>query len=105
MFGSGTATNIELLRIEWPSGVVQEFRSILPRQFLAFQEPTRFAVTGQIHGVFSTQLAGTSARTLLQYSTNLREWLPLTNSSLADGTFAEPLRYPALFLRAVTPQP
>jgi hypothetical protein len=38
-FGLGDATNIERLRIEWPSGVVQEFANVGTNQFLSVVEP------------------------------------------------------------------
>jgi hypothetical protein len=38
-FGLGTATNIETLRLEWPSGLVQEFAGTTPRQVLTVIEP------------------------------------------------------------------
>jgi len=37
-FGLGDATNAETLRIEWPSGTVQEFRDVAANQMLAIQE-------------------------------------------------------------------
>jgi enediyne biosynthesis protein E4 len=38
-FGLADATNVDLVRIEWPSGVVQELRNLAPRQFLTVIEP------------------------------------------------------------------
>ena len=38
-FGLGSATNIEVIRIEWPSGVVQEFSGVPPKQLLTATEP------------------------------------------------------------------
>jgi hypothetical protein len=38
-FGLGDATNIDLVRIEWPSGIVQEFHDVSQRQFLTVVEP------------------------------------------------------------------
>src|ERR1043166_4806293 len=48
IFGLGDATNIDLLRIEWPSGKVQQFTNVAPRQLLTVQEQTTlyFAVNG-----------------------------------------------------------
>ena len=37
-FGLGDAAIIETLRIEWPSGIVQEFRNVATKQALAIQE-------------------------------------------------------------------
>ena len=38
-FGLGEATNADLVRIEWPSGIVQELRDVRTRQFLTVVEP------------------------------------------------------------------
>jgi ASPIC and UnbV len=38
-FGLGDATNAEVVRIEWPSGAVQEFHNVAPRQILTITEP------------------------------------------------------------------
>jgi enediyne biosynthesis protein E4 len=42
-FGLGDATNVDTLRIEWPSvpGTVQELTNIVPRQILTITEPPR----------------------------------------------------------------
>lgn len=44
-FGLGDATNVETLRIEWPSGTVQEITNVAPRQILTITEPPRLTVT------------------------------------------------------------
>jgi len=38
-FGLGDATQVDLVRIEWPSGIVQVLHDIAPRQFLTLIEP------------------------------------------------------------------
>jgi len=40
-FGLGDATEIEVLRIEWPSGIVQELTNLPANQFLTVTEPPR----------------------------------------------------------------
>jgi hypothetical protein len=40
-FGLRDATNVDTLRIEWPSGTVQEFYDITPKQHLTYTEPAR----------------------------------------------------------------
>jgi len=40
-FGLGDATNVDTLRIEWPSGTVQVLNNITPRQILTITEPSR----------------------------------------------------------------
>ncbi|HXJ74018.1 MAG TPA: FG-GAP-like repeat-containing protein, partial [Candidatus Dormibacteraeota bacterium] len=38
-FGLGAATQVEAVRVEWPSGVVQELHAIVPGQLLTVSEP------------------------------------------------------------------
>ena len=38
-FGLGEATNVNVVRVEWPGGVVEELRDVAPRQFLTVIEP------------------------------------------------------------------
>ena len=38
-FGLGDATNVEIARVEWPSGIVQEWHDIPAKQFLTITEP------------------------------------------------------------------
>lgn len=40
-FGLGNATNADTLRIEWPSGIVQEFQNVAAKQILTVTEPPR----------------------------------------------------------------
>jgi hypothetical protein len=39
-FGLGDATNVDCVRIEWPSGIVQELFNLAPKQFLTVIEPS-----------------------------------------------------------------
>jgi uncharacterized repeat protein (TIGR03803 family) len=43
-FGLGDATNVDSVRIEWPSGIVQEFQNVTPKQILTITEPPRLMV-------------------------------------------------------------
>src|SRR5262249_14035468 len=40
-FGLGNATNVDTLRIEWPSGTVQELRNVPTKRFLTVTESPR----------------------------------------------------------------
>jgi hypothetical protein len=44
-FGLGDATNVDIVRIEWPSGLVQEFQNVAPKQILTYTEPPRLLAT------------------------------------------------------------
>jgi hypothetical protein len=37
-FGLADATTIDTVRVEWPSGIVQELHDVAPRQFLTMTE-------------------------------------------------------------------
>src|SRR5262249_20767247 len=56
-FGLGDATNVDTLRIEWPSGAVQEFRNLAPKRFLTITEPSRLVATNA-NGSFQLTLQG-----------------------------------------------
>lgn len=45
-FGLGDATSVDLVRIEWPSGTVQELNDVAPRQLLTVTEPCRLETAG-----------------------------------------------------------
>jgi len=38
-FGLGDATNVEVLRVEWTSGIVQEFQNVPVKQYVTVTEP------------------------------------------------------------------
>jgi hypothetical protein len=43
-FGLADATSIDTIRVEWPSGIVQELHDIAPRQFLTITETLPIAI-------------------------------------------------------------
>jgi hypothetical protein len=47
-FGLGDATNVDLVRIEWPSGVLQTLTNVAPRQFLTITEPPHAAICSTV---------------------------------------------------------
>jgi hypothetical protein len=94
-FGLGDATNITTLRIEWPSGIVQELQNVLANQFLTVVEHQDYAgAAPQIGGVtnstgglklgISEPEAG--ARYILEASTNLVTWTKLMARTSAGVT-------------------
>jgi hypothetical protein len=44
-FGLGNATNADTVRIEWPSGTVQEFHNVAAKQILTITEPPHLLAT------------------------------------------------------------
>ena len=75
-FGLGDATNIDLVRIEWSSGTVQELRNVAVKQFLTVTEPPR--LQGRMSdGQFQTTLtAWNGQRFAVERSSNLMDWSP-----------------------------
>jgi ASPIC and UnbV/FG-GAP-like repeat len=76
-FGLGDATNVDTVRIEWPSGTVQELHNIAPKQILTITEPPKLlASTTNGMPQFSLK-AWPGMQFDIQTSTNLADWLPL----------------------------
>jgi enediyne biosynthesis protein E4 len=88
-FGLGNATNIEVMRIEWPSGIVQEFHDVAPKQFLTLTEPARLQSL-RAGGLRIQSWKGMAFE--VQASTNLDQWSPLTTVTNLTGTleFTDP---------------
>ncbi|HXJ56643.1 MAG TPA: CRTAC1 family protein [Verrucomicrobiae bacterium] len=97
-FGLGDATNAELVRIEWPSGTVQELENVASNQFLAVTEPggePRLAATRENGPVQLTLTGKQGSRYAIETSTALPNWtrvgltVTVTNQSGA-ATFPAP---------------
>ena len=85
-FGLGDATNIDTVRIEWPSGTVQELHNLGSNQFLTVTEPARLK-GGLSGGQFQLVLnGGVGFRYELQSSPNLMDWTSLANVMTTNMT-------------------
>ena len=87
-FGLGDATNIDTVRIEWPSGTVQELHDVAVKQLLTVTEPLRLVTPMFIDGAFQCTLEGTKGRSYgIQVSSNLVNWSSWMNLAItnADG--------------------
>jgi len=87
-FGLGDATRIETLRIEWPSGTVQELQNVTAKQFLTITEPSRLVAT-LANGAPSFALqGGRGLQYDVQASTDLKSWSLLSTITITnlDGT-------------------
>ena len=92
-FGLGDATIIDTVRIEWPSGIVQELRNVTAKQFLTVTEPPRVSEPLRLSGL--TRMADGSAQLNLtgatgqparvDFSTDLVNWTPLITVSNRTG--------------------
>src|SRR6185295_768473 len=96
--GLGNATNADLVRIEWPSGTVQELQNVHSKQFLTVTEPggePRLAATLAIGQVQLTLTGKQGSRYAIETSTALPHWtsadltVTVTNPS-GVVTFAAP---------------
>ena len=106
-FGLGDATNVDTVRIEWPSGTVQELHNVAPKQILPLTEPPRLTAT-RVGGQSQFTLKGGRNMTYdIQDSTNLDDWLPGSSVTITNlnGTVPIPISMPQAgpqkFYRAV----
>ena len=89
LFGLGGAPVVEIVRVEWPSGIVQELHNIPARQTLTIVERTDFSIANLGGGAFELRLKGPrQQRYRLESSSDLTNWsfvdsLTITN---ADGS-------------------
>jgi hypothetical protein len=89
-FGLGDATSVETLRIEWPSGQVQELPNVSARQQLTVIEPTRLSLVqpGEIN-ISSWK----GIPQMLEASEDLQHWVQInagTESTGASSPFSDP---------------
>ena len=106
-FGLGDATVAEKVRIEWPSGQVQELTNVAAKQFLTVTEPggpptLKAAV---VASAFRLTITGDANATYeLQWTPDLAGWQSLTNVTLtAEGvaTYDASFDRPQRFFRAI----
>ena len=78
-----TVTESRLVRIEWPSGIVQELRDVPAKQTLTVTEPARLQMTGS--GTFRIQ--SWKGQTFeVQMSADLGQWSLVTTVTNLTGT-------------------
>jgi hypothetical protein len=75
-FGLGDATQADMVRIEWPSGVVQELTGVAADRFLTVTEPTpiRLAITRSGEALHLELRGAASTPYELQRSADLKTW-------------------------------
>jgi hypothetical protein len=87
--GFGSATNIDLLRIEWPSGIIQELQNVPVDQTLVIVEKTTLDIARRGETEFEVKVTGPrQQRYSLEASTDLRDWTHITSLTITntDGT-------------------
>jgi hypothetical protein len=115
-FGLGDATNVDTLRIEWPSGLVQTLTNVPGRQILTVAEhqlgatnaPSFTSVSLAPNGAVNLSASGDAGLLyLFQGSTNLVNWAYLGVRSNATGavqfTDLRATNYPSRFYRVSIP--
>lgn len=90
-FGLGDATNVLTVRIEWPSGTVQEFHNTAVRQFLTVTEPSRLVASPPNSAMEFTLEGGRNMIYDIQVSTNLTAWALLRTVTIASADGAIPI--------------
>jgi hypothetical protein len=93
-FGLGDATNVDTLRIEWPSGIVQTLTNVAPKQILTVVEhqapgpqPILGAVSRETNGAVSLSASADAGWVcVFEASPNLVNWTKVGVRSNATGT-------------------
>ena len=107
MFGLGDATQIGTLRVEWPSGLTQEFHGVAARQIFTLKEPSKLeqAFSGGSQQFSWMLRGGKNVAYVIEQSTNLQTWtawVSLTNIT-GQMTFKDDANSPFRAYRAVEP--
>jgi len=105
-FGLGDANNIDTLRIEWPSGTVQELHNVSPKQFLTVTEAPRLeAMDRPKDNSFQLQMTGWAGLTFaIDTSSNVTDWTTwrvVTATNRTTQIDAPGLLEPSRFYRAL----
>jgi hypothetical protein len=117
-FGLGDATNIDQVRIEWPSGIVQVLTNVTPRQFITITEhqqtltpptpPLLSSVSREPSGVVDLSASGDAGLLyVFEASADLLNWTKVGVRSNATGvvsfTDARSAGLPKRFYRVSIP--
>jgi hypothetical protein len=87
-FGLGDATNVDVVRIEWPSGTVQVLTNVAPRQLLTIWEPPALhAAVLADRSCLLTVSAQPNRPWQIESSPDLSHWQTLTTTTNANVKF------------------
>jgi hypothetical protein len=86
IFGLGNATRADIIRVQWPSGQVQEFRDVPGNQVFTIREPAKLESAGRVDSnrIRWSLRGGQNVVYNIEESTDLETWSPwlaLTNGS------------------------
>jgi hypothetical protein len=74
-FGLGGATNVETLRVEWPSGIVQELKNVGSDRRLTLKEPPLLDLIGHSSGGLQLKVRGVQGmKYVIESSIGLTSW-------------------------------
>jgi len=85
-FGLGMAPFADSVRIEWPSGIVQELHSIPVRQFLTVVEPPKLSVQLTKDGPLFSIKGGRGLQYQVEGSTDLLTWSLVGTLKISDAS-------------------
>jgi hypothetical protein len=115
-FGLGNATNVDILRIEWPSGIVQTMTNVAAKQFLTIIEhqdgggpaPEIKGLMRFKSGEINLEVEGSpGVHYVFEAATNLGDWswIGVPTNSTGRFQFNEPaaVNYSKRFYRVVAP--
>ncbi len=85
-FGLGDAVKVDTLRIEWPSGIVQELQGVQPNQIVTVTEPPRLRVSTTQGATQFTLKGGRGFNYQIQTSTDLATWSLLTSLTVTNAS-------------------
>jgi hypothetical protein len=85
IIGLGDASVVDTLRVEWPSGRVQELRNVSVNQTLVIVEQTTLAIAKRGDTDFEVKLTGPrQQRYSLEASTDLHNWSPIASLTITN---------------------
>jgi hypothetical protein len=87
-FGLGDATNVDTVRIEWPSHTVQELHNVSAKQILTITEPPRLLAFSSNGAPQFTLKGGRNLNYEIDASTDLKTWSAIGTVTITnlDGT-------------------
>jgi hypothetical protein len=83
-FGLGDASKIEALRVEWPSGIVQEFQDLPAKQILTVTEPSRLSARNTLSAVDLTVKGGRGFKYQMEASKDLGMWAAIGELTITN---------------------
>ena len=107
IFGLGNATRADIIRVQWASGQVQEFRDVPSNQVFTIREPAKLESAGRIDSnrIRWSLRGGQNVLYNIEQSTNLETWSPCWSMTNASGliTFTNDITDSFRVFRAVEP--